>query len=404
MALRGKKYTNIYGEPEFENRRYENEDSPWDNWKHMPHYDPKDACDAYMTLEVEFADDNAMTDFANLIGQSINQKTKSTWFPARFINRYKGSRYICDYYKTGEYKPENYPKYPIYIVSKTRWEIRPTSDSLVDLGIKHFIVVEQSQYQEYFSRVDPKWVTVLILPQKYLDDYDTCDDLRATRSKCPGAARNFAWDHSISLGFKRHWVMDDNQRGFYRHDGDKRTPTWSGAFWRAMEDHTDQYENVYMSGPHYRFFVVPGNNVPPFVPNCRIYSCNLILNDIPYRWRGRYNEDTDLSLRILKDGWCTIQYNAFTTGKMVTQALAGGNTTEFYAKEGTKPKSQMIEDLHPDVAQVKWMNNRWHHWVDYAPFRSNKLIPVENPHYNPDPEYGMELADVTLKEENQDDE
>jgi len=44
----------------------------------------------------------------------------------------------------------------------------------------------------------------------------------------------------------------------------------------------------------------------------------LIRNDVPYRWRGRYNEDTDLSLRMLKDRWCTIQFNAFLQGKAAT--------------------------------------------------------------------------------------
>ena len=129
--------------------------------------------------------------------------------------------------------------------------------------------------------------------------------------------------------------------------------------------------------------------------NSRIYSTLLILNDIPYRWRGRYNEDTDLSLRVLKDGHCTVQYNAFSTGKVATQAVKGGNTEAFYSLEGTLPKSKMLEELHPDVAKVKWMNSRWHHYVDYNPFKSNRLKPATDGGYeyrNPDPEYGMKLG------------
>ena len=52
-------------------------------------------------------------------------------------------------------------------------------------------------------------------------------------------------------------------------------------------------------------------DLPPFKANTRIYSCILIDNALPFRWRGRYNEDTDLSLRVLKAGLCTIQFNAF---------------------------------------------------------------------------------------------
>ena len=100
-------------------------------------------------------------------------------------------------------------------------------------------------------------------------------------------------------------------------------------------------------------------------------DCLLIRNDIPYRWRARYNEDTDLSLRVLKDGWCTVQFNAFIQEKATTQTMKGGNE-EIY-KNGTLDKSKMLAKLHPDVAEVVWKFNRWHHKVDYKPFKKNKL-------------------------------
>ncbi|MDP6672310.1 MAG: hypothetical protein QF668_04975, partial [Arenicellales bacterium] len=101
-------------------------------------------------------------------------------------------------------------------------------------------------------------------------------------------------------------------------------------------------------------------------------------NDVPYRWRGRYNEDTDLSLRMMKDGWCTVQFNQFLIGKRATQSMRGGNSAEFYDEEGTKNKSQMLADMHPDVARVIWKWNRWHHHVDYKPFKKNILIKKKN--------------------------
>lgn len=52
----------------------------------------------------------------------------------------------------------------------------------------------------------------------------------------------------------------------------------------------------------------------------------------------------------------------------------GGNTKEFYAKEGTWNKSKMLEDMHPDVSRVVWKFNRWHHYVDYSPFKHNTLV------------------------------
>lgn len=393
---RNDKVVTVYGDIDYENVRYFNEDNPWDNWVDLPVFDPCSipALAAFCTLELTFENEDDVKHLSNILGGTVTDRTRSQWYP-HHVNNNRITGFIGEHQEGLPYKPENMPKYPIYIISKSRWEVRLTSDSLIEMGIPHYMVVEEHQLEQYKAHTDPKWVTCIVLPQKYLDEYETCDEFGSTKSKGPGAARNFAWDHSISIGAKRHWVMDDNQRRFYRVDGSDRRYVMSGAIFRAMEDHSDRYDNVYISGPHYKMFVVPEYNKPPFIMNSRIYSTLLILNDIPYRWRGRYNEDTDLSLRVLKDGHCTVQYNAFSTGKVATQAVKGGNTEAFYSLEGTLPKSKMLEELHPDVAKVKWMNSRWHHYVDYNPFKSNRLKPATDGGYeyrNPDPEYGMKLG------------
>jgi len=56
--------------------------------------------------------------------------------------------------------------------------------------------------------------------------------------------------------------------------------------------------------------------------------------------------------------------------------MRGGNRADFYDVEGTLPKSEMLEKLHPDVAKVVYKFNRWHHHVDYSKFKKNKLIKV----------------------------
>ena len=285
------------------------------------------------------------------------------------------------------------PNYPIYIVSKGRADSRLTSKALEALKIPYYIIVEEQEYNIYAEVIDP--VKILILDKRFQDEYDTCDNLGYTKSKGPGAARNFAWDHSIKSGHKWHWVMDDNIKAFFRLNRNKMVRCETPNFFRACEDFVNRYENVYIAGFNYDFFVQSKQQHPPFGLNTRIYSCLLIRNDIPYRWRGRYNEDTDLSLRVLKDGFCTIQFNAFLQEKLQTQTIKGGNTDDFYSKEGTLPKSQMLADLHPDVARVAWRFGRWHHHVDYKPFKKNKLIRKEGliiPEGNN--EYGMKLIDT----------
>jgi len=126
------------------------------------------------------------------------------------------------------------PKYPIYIVSKGRWDSRLTSKALDWMGVPYKIIVEASQLEMYAAEVGVD--KCLVLPTKYLLDYDTCDNLGDSRSKGPGAARNFAWDHAIDLGAFRHWVMDDNIAYFHRLNRNLLIKVTSGTIFRAMED------------------------------------------------------------------------------------------------------------------------------------------------------------------------
>ena len=264
---------------------------------------------------------------------------------------------------------------PKYIVSRGRWESRLTSKALERMGVPYRIVIEEQEYDNYASVIDES--KLLVVDKTYQDNYDTCDILGTTKSKGPGPVRNFVWDHAINEGYALHWVMDDNIKSFKQFNKNKQLEVLSEEIFINMEEFVARYTNVLMAGPNYDFFVPNKHRkFSPFVCNTRIYSCNLIRNDAPYRWRGRYNEDTILSLDMLKDGWCTIQFNAFLQVKMKTQVLKGGNTTEFYAKEGTWSKSRMQVQVHPDVSRMVWRYGRWHHHVDYRPFKKNKLIRI----------------------------
>lgn len=365
----------------------------WDIMQQMPVYDPANSDRNYaVSLTFNSADD--MNKLVELTDIEVTDKTKTTWFPT--VKHKVTKMYV------GDDDPKHKPKHPVYIVSKSRFEKRPTSDALCKMGVPHYIVVEQHQYEDYKSRVDPKWVTVLVLDQKFLDEYEVCDEHGDTKSKGPGAARNFVWQHAIDNGAEYHWVMDDNAVDFNRVWRNKRPKCMTGACLRAMEDHVERYDNVYIAGPNYRFFCVPKATFTPIIFNTRIYSCLFIKNHIydkngkRYYWRGRYNEDTDLSLRVLKDGHATMQFNSFLFNKLVTQAMQGGNTEAFYGKEGTKPKSDMLKALHPDETEVVFKFGRWHHEVDYSKYKTNPLgLKPEYANLPNEPyEYGMRLIDV----------
>lgn len=299
---------------------------------------------------------------------------------------------------------------PIYIVSKGRAAYMVTSRALTAMGVPHFVVVEPQQVQEYQEAVQRFRLNAEILEMDLTekDRYELCDNLGLSRSTGPGPARNFAWRHAIESGAAWHWVMDDNIKAFYRYSRNLKVPVADGAIFLAMEDFAERYQNLAMLGPNYFMFVERKAKKPAFVANTRIYSCNLIRNDLTFRWRGRYNEDTILSLDILKAGWCTVLFNAFLAEKMETQKLPGGNTDEFYLVEGQKrdgakyadtgtvAKSVMLAQVHPDVARVAIRFKRVHHHVDYRPFARQALIRKPDcPKYEGSNEYGMKL--VTLQ-------
>lgn len=291
------------------------------------------------------------------------------------------------------------PQFPIYIISKGRYETRHTARYFEKIGIRYFIVVEEQEAEQYKAVINPSWGTVLILDEKYKQQYDIFKDIGAKGKTGSGPARNFSWEHSIGLGAEWHWVVDDNISFFARFNKNLKVPVADGTIFKCMEDFCLRYENIAMAGPQYEMFIPRKKKVPPLTMNTRIYSCILIRNDIPFRWRGRYNEDTDLSLRVLKAGWCTVLFNAFLQKKLTTLLVKGGNTDEIYASSADRlAKSQMLVDMHPDVARIGWRFNRVHHIVDYSNFKWLKLIRKPGVISGGIDNYKMELRPVWQKE------
>ena len=181
-----------------------------------------------------------------------------------------------------------------------------------------------------------------------------------------------------------------------------RIAVGDGAIFRAAEDFTDRYTNVALSGFQYYMFAISTltrKAFPPLLLNTRIYSCILIKNDIPQRWRGRYNEDTDLSLRVLKNGWCTVLFYPFLANKMATMTMKGGNTEALYRlggqADGRLLMAQSLQQQHPDVVTIRQRWGRWQHKVDYRPFKKNRLILKPDAVIPDEPnEYGMKLVRV----------
>jgi len=273
------------------------------------------------------------------------------------------------------------PKYTIYIISKGRYDKCLTARELNSMNVKYSLVVEPHE-KDLYGKI---WgyENLLITPFSNLN-----------QGSIP--VRNFVWEHSVSNGFKKHWVLDDNIEGFHRLNRNIKPKVTDGTIFKCCEDFIDRYSNVRISGMNYYSFCKTTDKVPPFYLNTRIYSCILIDNSLEIRWRGKYNEDTDLSLRVLKSGDCTILFNAFLIGKVTTMRMKGGNTSEVYGDTNNRYEfAKSLADQHPDVVKITTKFGRYHHQVNYKPFKGNLLMKKEGIEIKSGVNnYGMVLKEV----------
>lgn len=279
------------------------------------------------------------------------------------------------------------PLFPIYIPSKGRSGlVDGTVRALSRLRVPFSLVVEHDEtslYEEWVSGLGG-YGRVLTLDPEYQRSYDACWDLPPDASRGSGPARNFAWEHALSEGHSYYWCLDDNHRDFeWFYEGKKPTSGDIGPL-RYAEELARRYKNVAMAGLEYAMFCFMTAKNDPLV-NTRIYSCNLIRTDLPQRWRGVYNEDTILSLDLLKAGWNTILSRFGIVSKKATMRTKGGNTTTIYAgKDAHLRKAQVLVRAHPDVSRVAVRFNRVHHYVDYRQWRDRPCVPFDDAPPMPD--------------------
>jgi len=249
------------------------------------------------------------------------------------------------------------PKYPIYIPTKGRWELRHTIKAFERIGVPFSPVVQPQEYDRYAEVVQhPE--RIIVLPAGL-------DGLVPTR--------NWIWDYAQASGTPYFLTFDDNIRYFFRLTRNQRHYVTGPTFLRVLEQFVERYDNLAIAGMQYGMFAPDRERRPPFSLNTRVYSNMLIRTDIPYRNRGVYNDDTDLCLQVLRDGWCTVLFYAFLAQKIETMQVKGGNTP-LYQGDGRLRMAQELQERHPDLVTISWRWGRWQHHVDYRPFRSNQLV------------------------------
>lgn len=248
-------------------------------------------------------------------------------------------------------------KYPIYIISKGRAYNPLTANLFEKAGIDYLIAVEPQEKDEYIKELGENRVLVLPFSNLGLGSYP---------------ARNYCWEHAKANGYKYHWLFDDNLLMFKKWINSKRVriENIEDAI-KFVELNADK-TNVDITGFERPEFCCKVPN-KAFKFNVHVYSAMLIKNEIPYRWRLKYNEDIDLCLQVLHNGGTTSSCVYYMAKKTDTgQKMKGGNQDELYkgnAKEKKILKAKMLEAVWPQYAKTVIRFNRPHHLIDWKVFK-----------------------------------
>jgi hypothetical protein len=269
-------------------------------------------------------------------------------------------------------------RYPIYIVSKGRFERPLTANFFLKTGVPFQIVVEPQEYDNYCKVIPKEHVLELPFANLGLGSYP---------------ARNFCWEQSLKLGFKRHFIFDDNIICFSRlNNGVRKKESNSLLALQALQEFADRFSNVAIAGYNYRYFVSKETK-KPYHLNGHVYSGMLINNELPFRWRMKYNEDVDLCLQALHThNWCTILLNVFLIDKVSTTAkMKGGNQTELYQNNDEMKKmlkSRSLQVVWPQYVKVVKRFGRPHHFINWKSHFKQPLIKKQEVH-------GMKLIQLS---------
>lgn len=251
----------------------------------------------------------------------------------------------------------NKNRYPIYIVSKGRYNNPLTANYFKSCKIEFYICVEPQEYEMYCNSIGEKHV--LKLPFSNL-------------GKGSYPARNYAWEHAKLNGYAYYWCFDDNIRGFAKWVNGKRENYKNGIeAIRYVENHVN-VSKVDVSGFEYRYFVTKPPK-KPFKYNTHVYSAMLIKTSLEYRWRLKYNEDIDLCLQVLHNGGSTSSCVYYMTNKTSTSVkMKGGNQDDLYKKNDPIKnllKAKTIEKAWPQYVKIVIRFGRHHHLIDWKIFK-----------------------------------
>lgn len=275
-------------------------------------------------------------------------------------------------------------RYPVYVPSKGRSDKALTIKAFLRDGVNFHVVVEPQERDAYAAVAGEE--RVLTLPES---------------GRGLTYSRNWCKRHATEAGHARHWQFDDDIYEMIRAWRGNRLPCTASVALAAAEDFADRYENVALVSFNSEFFLpvtygMTRQKWPPFYLNHRCYTVFLVSNTLAPSFRGRFNEDTDMSLQCLAAGHCTILLNAFLIRTPETMSQGGGQTS-IYVNDGRLKMARDLERRWPYVVTTRRRFGRPQHKVrdHWKGFTTPlKLRSGVDPGAFGPNEYGLKLVQV----------
>lgn len=237
------------------------------------------------------------------------------------------------------------PKYPIYVVSYGRYDLREhTIDALQEMGIDYYVCVQEREQELYKSHFKLNGWTGKIITSP-------------NTNQGSSQQRNTCLEHSKQNGYKKFWLLDDNMTGWYYFNMLEITRINHPYVFTHLEDISDNIKEPVGIISHCYTMDVRANDLRnPLQINTKNYSSSLIDTEIcgDIRFRLQYNEDIDFTFQVLEQGIKTIGLNIFLAGKKATKTVKGGNTDSIY-KDHSQEDDKMTDKF--DCLYNTWKNS-----------------------------------------------
>jgi len=231
-------------------------------------------------------------------------------------------------------------QFPIYIPSKGRADNCRTANRLVDLGCSNFkIVVEPNDYDGYAAHYSTDHLLTLDV-----NDHGC------------GYVRQWIKTHSVSRGTQFHWQLDDDLTFKKRIDG--KTVTQHDAaltMLREVEDVVGRFINIGIAGLRHATFAYTQTDYVSI--NKQVASCVLVNNSTKARYRRGIVEDTDYSMSVLTEGFCTLLFNTLLYSGPPQGTQTGGHTGSAEFDDPAKDQNRELVRRWPGAFQIEYPKN-----------------------------------------------